>query len=77
MKIKDTIVELASSQLERDFSDIELDTDLSTLDVDSLDLVELIMAIEEAFNIEISDEELEDVVSLEAAIDLVSAKTRT
>jgi acyl carrier protein len=43
------------------------------LGADSLDLVELIMAMEEAFDIEIPDEVAEKIVTVKDAIDHVSA----
>ncbi len=76
MKPEEKIIAIATEQLELDFTEMPLDTDLSSLDVDSLDLVELIMAIEQEFEIEISDEEIEDINSIEAAIDLVKGKIK-
>lgn len=40
------------------------------LDADSLDLVELIMAFEEEFNFEISDEDGQKVTTIGGAVDL-------
>ncbi|QRN86254.1 acyl carrier protein [Clostridia bacterium] len=76
MKTSEKIISIATEQLEVDFSEMPLDTDLTSLDVDSLDLVELIMAIEQEFEIEISDEEIEEITSLEAAINLVEGKIK-
>ena len=76
MKTKEKIISIASEQLELDFTEMPLDADLTALDVDSLDLVELIMAIEQEFDIEISDEEIEEITSLEAAIELVRGKIK-
>ena len=42
------------------------------LGADSLDLVELIMAMEEAFNIEIPDEDAEKIVTVQNAVDYVN-----
>lgn len=42
----------------------------SELDVDSLDLVELVKALEDEYGIEISDDELKPIESVGAAIDL-------
>lgn len=39
------------------------------LGADSLDLVELIMAMEEAFDIEVPDEEAEKIITVQDAID--------
>lgn len=44
------------------------------LDADSLDLVELIMALEESFDITVDESELEDIETVGQAFDLVSAK---
>lgn len=44
------------------------------LDADSLDLVELVMALEEEFDITIDEEELQGVTTVGAAFDLLTSK---
>jgi acyl carrier protein len=44
------------------------------LDADSLDLVELVMALEEEFDIEVPEEDLEGIETVGQAYDLVVAK---
>ena len=44
------------------------------LDADSLDLVELVMALEEEFDIAVPEEELEGVETVQNAYDLVAGK---
>ena len=44
------------------------------LDADSLDLVELVMALEEAFDITVPEEELEGIETVEQAFGLVTSK---
>jgi acyl carrier protein len=44
------------------------------LDADSLDLVELVMALEEEFDITVEEEELENVVKVSDAVNLVESK---
>ncbi|MCY3577919.1 MAG: acyl carrier protein [bacterium] len=44
------------------------------LDSDSLDLVELVMALEEEFDITIDEEELEGIETVGQAFDLVTVK---
>ena len=44
------------------------------LDADSLDLVELVMALEEAFDITVEETELEDITTVGQAFDLISSK---
>jgi acyl carrier protein len=44
------------------------------LDADSLDLVELVMALEEAFDVTVEETELEDITTIGQAFDLISTK---
>ena len=44
------------------------------LDADSLDLVELVMGLEERFDVSIPEEDLEGVATVGNAVDLVLAK---
>ena len=46
------------------------------LGADSLDTVELVMAFEEAFNIEIPDEEAEKIRTVKDAIDYIEAHAK-
>ncbi len=43
------------------------------LGADSLDTVELVMALEEEFNIEIPDEEAEKITTVQQAMDYINA----
>ena len=45
------------------------------LGADSLDTVELVMALEEEFDTEISDEESENITTVKQAIDYIEANT--
>ena len=47
------------------------------LDADSLDLVELVMGLEERFDIEVPEDDLEGVTTVGHALDLVLAKVGT
>ena len=44
------------------------------LDADSLDLVELVMALEDEFDVSIEEEELEGIGTVAQAVDLVRSK---
>ncbi len=44
------------------------------LGADSLDLVELVMALEETFDIEVGEDELKDITTVGQAFELVYAK---
>ena len=67
-KINDIIIE----QLQVEEGDISLDTNLmKDLSADSLDAVEIIMAIEDAFGIEIPDEDAEKFQTVEDLVKYV------
>ena len=63
-----------------DVLSVEPDTVVETarfkedLDADSLDLVELVMGLEERFDISVPEEDLENVATVGNAVDLVLAK---
>ncbi len=46
------------------------------LGADSLDTVELVMALEEEFNIEIPDEEAEKITTVQQAMDYINAHVK-
>ncbi|MEM9201114.1 MAG: acyl carrier protein [Actinomycetota bacterium] len=50
------------------------DATFESLDADSLDLVELVMALEEEFDVNVEEEELEGVTTVGGAFDLVESK---
>src|SRR5690349_17167917 len=71
-KVKQIIVE----QLGVDES--QVDTNASFVDdlgADSLDIVELVMAFEEAFELEIPDEDAEKITTVKDAVDYIENKT--
>lgn len=68
-KMIDIIVEQLSVDKEKVVPGASFVDDLGA---DSLDLVELIMAMEEEFDVEIPDEEAEKIVTVQNAIDFVA-----
>ena len=67
-RLKKVIVE----QLGVDEYEITLDSSfVDDLGADSLDVVELIMALEEEFNVEIPDEDAEKIVTVGDALDYI------
>jgi len=72
-KVKSIIVEQLEVDAEQVTPDAKFDSDL---DADSLDVVELVMAFEEAFDIEIPDEEAEKILTVQQAIDYITATAK-
>jgi acyl carrier protein len=73
--VQKRIIELIAEQLERDPSEITPEMSFADdLGADSLDLVELIMTVEEEFNIEIPDDEAEKIKFVKDAINYVKAR---
>ncbi len=70
----EAIKKIVVEQLDVDEKDIELKTSFQDLNADSLDIVELIMAIEEEFGIEIPDEDAEKLTTVGAAVDYIKSK---
>lgn len=69
------IVDICVDQLGVDAEKVTLESRFcDDLGADSLDQVELVMALEEEFGIEISDEEAEGIQSVQHALDLVNLK---
>ena len=71
-KVKDIVVE----QLDLDVSASELNNSASFVDdlgADSLDTVELVMALEEEFECESPEEDAEKITTVQQAIDYVTA----
>ena len=71
----DTIKEVAAEVLSVDPDQVtEAARFKEDLDADSLDLVELVMALEEEFDISVPEEELEGIETVGQAYDLVAGK---
>ncbi|MEK7409384.1 MAG: acyl carrier protein [Acidobacteriota bacterium] len=71
-KVKQIIVE----QLGVDESQVDPTASfVDDLGADSLDLVELVMAFEEAFDLDIPDEDAEKISTVKDAIDYITNKT--
>ena len=71
----DTIREVAAEVLSVDPEQVtETARFKEDLDADSLDLVELVMGLEERFDIEVPEDDLEGVTTVGQAVDLVMAK---
>ena len=70
-KVKGIVAEQLSVDEEKVTPEAHFQNDLQA---DSLDVVEMVMALEEEFEIEIPDEAAEDIQTVQAAVDYISAK---
>ncbi len=69
-KVRDILAE----QLDLDPDSIQMDSRLlDDLGADSLDVVDLVMAIEDEFSIEVSDEALENMNTIADAVNYIEA----
>jgi len=61
MSVESKIKGIIADQLEVAADKLTMETSFEDIDADSLDIVELVMALEEAFDLEISDQEVENI----------------
>ena len=74
-EIEAKIIKIVADQLNVDESEISSDSSfVDDLGADSLDTVELVMAFEEEFGVEIPDDDAESIQSVQNAIDYIAAK---
>lgn len=74
-EIFDQVKKIVVEQLEVDPGEVTPEANFATdLGADSLDTVELVMALEEEFEIEIPDEAAEKIATVQAAVDFISDK---
>jgi len=65
--------EIIATQFNIDEDEITMDTSFrDTLNADSLDLVELVMALEDEFGLEIEDEDMEGIKTVGDAIEYIN-----
>ena len=70
-KVKNLFVEELGIDADKVTMEAKLEEDL---EIDSLGIVEVVMAFEDEFNIEIDDEELNDVGTVGQAVNLLHSK---
>ncbi len=75
MNVEEKVKELISKQLGVDPSQVTPEASfVEDLGADSLDTVELVMAFEETFGVEIPDEDAEKIAKVQDAIDYIKNK---
>ena len=76
MSVEDKVKKIIAEKLSVDLEEVVPEASfVDDLGADSLDLVELIMSMEEEFDIEISDEKAEEMVTVKDAMDYVAANS--
>jgi acyl carrier protein len=72
--IEQRVKKIVAEQLGANEADVKLESSfVNDLGADSLDTVELVMALEEEFECEIPDEEAEKITTVQQAVDYVNA----
>ena len=73
--VDERVKEIIAEQLGLEKDDIQPEASfIDDLGADSLDIVEMIMTIEDEFDVEISDEDAEKIISVQDAISYISDK---
>jgi acyl carrier protein len=74
-EILDKVQKIVAEQLGVEASEVTPQASFANdLGADSLDTVELVMALEEEFDIEIPDEAAEEIATVQAAVDYINNK---
>jgi len=72
--IEARVKKIVAEQLGANEADVKLESSfVDDLGADSLDTVELVMALEEEFECEIPDEEAEKITTVKQAVDYINA----
>ncbi len=76
MAVEEKVKEIISKQLGIDMEKVIPEASfMDDLGADSLDTVELVMAFEEAFDVEIPDEDAEKILKVQDAIKYIEGKS--
>jgi acyl carrier protein len=69
--VEDRVKQIVADQLGMEGADVDLGSTFADLGADSLDQVELVMALEEAFDMEIPDADAEKMATVQNVVDYV------
>ena len=76
MSVEEKVKEIIVDQLGVDEKQVKSEASfIDDLGADSLDTVELVMALEEEFDIEIPDEDAEKIATVQNAVDYIKDQT--
>ena len=73
-EIQTRVIKIAADQLGKKIEEISPDDNFAEdLEADSLDIVEMVMAFEDEFNIELDDNDIDKIVIVQNAIDHIKS----
>ena len=76
MSVEEKVKSIVAKQLGQGVDEVNNESSfIDDLGADSLDTVELVISLEEEFDIEISDDEAEKILTVQAAIDHVNVNS--
>jgi acyl carrier protein len=70
--VQDRVITSITEVLGMKKGDVTIDSTVDSLNMDSLDVVESLMFLEEEFDIEIPDDDAEKITSVRGAIDYIT-----
>lgn len=74
MDVKKTVTEILAKRV--DVSNLKEEDSLMDIGLDSLDLVEVMLDIEDTLNIEFDSEEIANLSTLQSVLDLINSKIK-
>ena len=74
MSTENKVKDIIADQLEVAVDKLTMETTFEDIDADSLDIVELVMALEEEFDLEISDQEIENINTVGDVVKHIESK---
>ena len=72
--IRDELIELVKENLDIDVEEVDFDKAIPDYDIDSIDMLDFIMAIEDKYDIEFSDDELDEIEKFSDVVSLIESK---
>lgn len=72
--IREELIELVKENLDINVEEVDFDKAISDYDIDSIDMLDFIMAIEDKYDIEFSDDELDEIEKFSDVVSLIESK---
>ena len=77
MSVEQKVKEIIAKELKLDEKEVAPEANfIDDLGANSLDVVEIVMAMEEAFDLEIPDEDVENITIVQDVIDYIKQKSK-